>query len=179
MPKYWGETNFQPQEFPRSGSKVKDGEKRKRERKKVEIKSPGPPAVHGVFSFSLFLSFLSFAFDPLWGNFRGWKFVSPNILAYLEDISKNLDLFTTKKIRISGNFSAFYGQRLVTAACYILLLFPSHPHTADFHYAIQFEVSRRSMHEQKKCTYICTLKDLTVNEREDKSPGRREQKSNF
>ena len=33
MPKYWGETNFQPREFPRSGSKAKDGEKRERERR--------------------------------------------------------------------------------------------------------------------------------------------------
>ena len=34
--KIFGETNFQPREFPRSGSKAKDGkERRKRERLKV------------------------------------------------------------------------------------------------------------------------------------------------
>ena len=33
--KILGETNFQPWEFPRSGSKAKDGEKRERERAKV------------------------------------------------------------------------------------------------------------------------------------------------
>ena len=31
--KILGETNFQPREFPRWGSKAKDGEKRKRERR--------------------------------------------------------------------------------------------------------------------------------------------------
>ena len=29
MPKYWEETNFQPRKFPRSGSKAKDGGKKK------------------------------------------------------------------------------------------------------------------------------------------------------
>ena len=33
MPKYWGETNFQPREFPRSGSKAKD--RKEKERLKV------------------------------------------------------------------------------------------------------------------------------------------------
>ena len=37
-------------------------------------------AGHCYYHRSLFLS-PSFAFDPLWGNSRGWKFVSPNILA--------------------------------------------------------------------------------------------------
>ena len=32
MPKLLGETNFQPREFPRSGSKAKDGKERDRER---------------------------------------------------------------------------------------------------------------------------------------------------
>ena len=35
MPKYWGETNVQPRESPRSGSKTKYVEERKRERLKV------------------------------------------------------------------------------------------------------------------------------------------------
>ena len=35
--KILGETNFQPREFPRSGSKAKDGEKRKREREKERL----------------------------------------------------------------------------------------------------------------------------------------------
>ena len=34
MPKYWGETTFHAWEFPRSGSKAKDGEKKRKERKK-------------------------------------------------------------------------------------------------------------------------------------------------
>ena len=29
MPTYWGETKFQPREFPRSGSKAKGGKERK------------------------------------------------------------------------------------------------------------------------------------------------------
>ena len=32
-----GETNFQPPEFTRSGSKAKDGEKRKRERERLKV----------------------------------------------------------------------------------------------------------------------------------------------
>ena len=37
MPKYWGETNFQPREIPRSGSKAEDGEReREKERKLVK-----------------------------------------------------------------------------------------------------------------------------------------------
>ena len=39
MPKYWRETNFQPREFPRSGSKAIDLEEEKREKKrKIEQK---------------------------------------------------------------------------------------------------------------------------------------------
>ena len=51
-------------------------------------------------SFFLFLS-PSFAFDPLQGISRGWKFVTPNILEKLEDIcKKNLGdfyIFSRKK----------------------------------------------------------------------------------
>ena len=36
LAKILGETNFQPREFPRSGSKAKDGKKRKKEREKRE-----------------------------------------------------------------------------------------------------------------------------------------------
>ena len=35
MPKYWGETNVQPWEFPRSGSKAKDGEKERKMRERL------------------------------------------------------------------------------------------------------------------------------------------------
>ena len=51
-------------------------------------------AGHCYYQLSVFLSLSffsppSFAFDPLQGNSRAWKFVSPNILAKLEDICKN------------------------------------------------------------------------------------------
>ena len=49
------------------------------------------------FSLSFFLFPPSSAFDPLRGISRVRKFVSPNILAYLEDICK-------KKICFLGNF---------------------------------------------------------------------------
>ena len=56
------------------------------------------PSFSLSFSLSL-LSSLSFAFYPLWGNYRGWKFVSPNILAKLEDIAKKkYFFFVLKKI---------------------------------------------------------------------------------
>ena len=54
------------------------------------------PLLLPIFALSLFLSLSlslfspSFAFDPLWGNSQGLTFVSPNILASLEDI----DLYT-------------------------------------------------------------------------------------
>ena len=71
---------------------------------------------------SLFLSFFSlfspsfFAFYPLRGIFRVRKFVSPNILAELEDIYKFIFIFLRKKGDFSDVFSAFYGQCSVTAA---------------------------------------------------------------
>ena len=56
---------------------------------------------HGYFSSYyagvIGITELTSAFDPLRVNFRGWKFVSPNILTYLEDICK-------KKICFLGNF---------------------------------------------------------------------------
>ena len=51
MPKYWGETNFHTCEFTRSGSKAKDGEKRKKERKRRERLTDGNingEATHGA-----------------------------------------------------------------------------------------------------------------------------------
>ena len=45
------------------------------------------------FFLSFCLSFTSFAFDPLWGNSRGWNLVSPNILAQLADFYKTLITF--------------------------------------------------------------------------------------
>ena len=55
----------------------------------------------GLFSSS----FISFVFDPLWWNSWGSKFVSPNILAQLEEIWR-------RKIFFLGNFNffLFYGQ---------------------------------------------------------------------
>ena len=33
--KIWGETNFQPREIPRSGTKAKDGKEKKREKERL------------------------------------------------------------------------------------------------------------------------------------------------
>ena len=55
-----------------------------------------------VFFFSL--SFPYFAFDPLPGISRGWKFVSPDMACM------------QKKADFQVFFSSFYGQRSVTAA---------------------------------------------------------------
>ena len=37
MPKYWAEKKFRTREFPRSGSKAKDGEEKKEEREKERL----------------------------------------------------------------------------------------------------------------------------------------------
>ena len=73
----------------------------------IRSQPPGPPAVPGVFS-------PSFVFDPLRGNSRVWKFVSPNILAYMQNNNCNFYFFTKKLI--FRHFSSFNGHRSVTAA---------------------------------------------------------------
>ena len=81
------------------------------------------PLFSPLFSLSFFLSSPpSSAFDPLRGISRVRKFVSPNILAYLEDICKKKIcflgnfFFPLKKKVIFERFFTFYGQRSVTAA---------------------------------------------------------------
>ena len=49
MPKYWGKQIFRTQEFPRSGSKAKDGEKRKKkERERPNDGDNNGQATHGA-----------------------------------------------------------------------------------------------------------------------------------
>ena len=63
--------------------------------------------------FSLFIS-PSSAFDPLRGNSRVWKFVSPNILAYLEDKCKKIFIlvinFFYEKKMIIDRFLKLFSQ---------------------------------------------------------------------
>ena len=71
-----------------------------------------------LFTYFFLLSFsLPSTFHPLHGISRAWKFVSPNILAKLEDPNffKFWVIFYEKKL-IFDRFSAFCGQHLVTAA---------------------------------------------------------------
>ena len=73
-----------------------------------------PPEV--AIIITNFFLFFSIAFDPLRGNSRGWKFVSPQYFGitrrYMQKNRGILFIFFTKKNR----FSSFYGQRLVMAA---------------------------------------------------------------
>ena len=72
-------------------------------------------------ALSLFLSFSLFspssAFDPLPGISRAWKFVSPNILAKLEDIWK-------KKLKV---IFIFYEKKLIFG-CFFFFSWPAFGH---------------------------------------------------